>query len=266
MAGRTDYTVEKINEQIYRINEFNIMNCFLIIGEEKALLVDCGVGAGNMAEFVKTLTDKPVILAATHAHVDHIGAAWQFGKIYIHKGDAPIVWYQSSTKERVKYLKRHPSTEKFGLDYNNFAPQKSYLIPVTFGDKHKFDLGGITVEAVHTPGHSRGSVNFKIDKYNIMLVADNYISILNCRYAFAAPLSHWLKSAKAFLPVCEGYTLYGGHGQHPISPDVVKWLVKTVEDIIASTKKNDSFSNKKVKAVEDENGKNKVIYRTDMIL
>ncbi len=266
MKERTDYTIEKINDQVYRINEFNIMNCFLIIGEKKALLVDCGVGAGNMAEFVKTLTDKPIILAATHAHVDHIGAAWQFGKMYIHKGDAPIAWHQSTKKARKWYLKKHPSTEKFGLDYNEFAKQKSYLIPVPFGDHHKFDLGGITVEAVHTPGHSRGSVCFKIEKYKIMLVSDNYIPILNCKYDFAAPITKWLKSAKEFLPVCDEYTLYGGHGQHPISPDAVKWLIKTAEDIIANTKKNDSYFKRQTKAVEDESGRIKFIYRTDMIL
>lgn len=266
MKDRTDYTVEKINEQVYRINEFNIMNCYLVIGEEKALLVDCGVGAGNMAEFVRTLTDKPVILAATHAHVDHVGAAWQFGKVYIHKGDAPLIRYQSSKNRRKWYLRKHPSTEKFGLDSENFAKQKHYLLPVFFGNNHKFDLGGITVEAVHTPGHSRGSVCFKIEKYKLMLVSDNYIPILNCKYEFGAPLSQWLRSAKEFLPVCEEYTLYGGHGQHPISPDVVKWLVKTVEEIVASTKKNDPFTKKRVKSVEDENGKNKVIYRTDMVL
>ena len=41
--GRTDYTVEEIKRGIYKINEFNISNSYLILGNEKALLIDCGV-------------------------------------------------------------------------------------------------------------------------------------------------------------------------------------------------------------------------------
>lgn len=54
----TYYKPLKIAENIYHIYEPGNVNTTLIIGEEKALLIDTGYGFGDLAAFVRTLTDQ----------------------------------------------------------------------------------------------------------------------------------------------------------------------------------------------------------------
>ena len=76
------YTVERIHDNTYRIDENGAANCYLVIGSEKALLMDACWGAGNLKACVCQLTDKPVNVAVTHRHPDHTGGAQQFGDFH----------------------------------------------------------------------------------------------------------------------------------------------------------------------------------------
>lgn len=81
------YKMEEITENTYRIEETGSVNCYLLIGDTKALLVDACWGIGNLKQFVSHLTKKPVIVAVTHMHPDHIGGTFLFGSFYAHKKD-----------------------------------------------------------------------------------------------------------------------------------------------------------------------------------
>ena len=47
--------------------------CYLLIGSEKAMLIDTAYGDGDLRAFVETITDKPVMVCNTHGHFDHTG-------------------------------------------------------------------------------------------------------------------------------------------------------------------------------------------------
>ena len=47
-------TVKKICDDLYVITETESVNCYLLIGKEKALLIDCGYGYEDI---------KPLLLA-----------------------------------------------------------------------------------------------------------------------------------------------------------------------------------------------------------
>ncbi len=75
------YAVEAIDENTYiigepRASQYN--SSFLIIGSNKAILLDAGAGERpenipTMREMAESLTDKSVTLMLSHFHVDHIG-------------------------------------------------------------------------------------------------------------------------------------------------------------------------------------------------
>lgn len=41
---RSDLPVTKLAENVYLLNEFDGTNCYLVVGEKRALLIDCGTG------------------------------------------------------------------------------------------------------------------------------------------------------------------------------------------------------------------------------
>ncbi len=53
----------------------------LIIGRERAALIDTGCGIGNLRKAVEAVTDKPVLVINTHTHTDHLGSNHQFSEI-----------------------------------------------------------------------------------------------------------------------------------------------------------------------------------------
>lgn len=267
MNGNTNYKIEEIRDGIYKISEYNIANCYLVIGNEKAMLIDCTVGTGDMRSIVKSITDKPIMLVGTHSHIDHIGAARQFGEVYVHNKEALYAPLQQLYLMRSQYLKMHPLSKKLGLDYKHFPKNKPYLIVKPFSDGHEFDIGGRKIKAYLTPGHTVGSTCFKIENENIVFVGDSLIPALYLIYDHAASLSKWTNAVNGLLPLWNGCEFYGGHGRGAVDHDGLRWQIETAEKIISQTKKNDSPFKRKNVTVKNENDPHIVVaYRTDKIL
>lgn len=82
------YMSWKIDDTTWVINFMNgTENMYLLEGEEKALLLDTGYGAGNLRPYVERLTEKPVIVANTHYHPDHSGGNGEFEEVYVSRGE-----------------------------------------------------------------------------------------------------------------------------------------------------------------------------------
>lgn len=58
MSFKTPIIIE-IAPGTYAINEFGLATTYLLVGEEKALLIDTGCGVGDLKEVISKLTDKP---------------------------------------------------------------------------------------------------------------------------------------------------------------------------------------------------------------
>ena len=41
---KSEYPYREIAPKVYMINEFNVADCYLLVGTERALLIDMGVG------------------------------------------------------------------------------------------------------------------------------------------------------------------------------------------------------------------------------
>lgn len=81
------FTIDQVDESTFILSEYRHWeqtHCYLLIGKERALLIDTGLGICNIREPVRRLTDKPVAAAATHVHWDHIGGHRYFPEFYVH--------------------------------------------------------------------------------------------------------------------------------------------------------------------------------------
>lgn len=183
---------------IYHIHEPGGVNTSLIIGEERAMLIDTGYGFGNLAAYVRTLTDKPLDVVLTHGHTDHSGGNYQFSTIHMNLMDTPTyLWYESTEKKRIldklrrdRSAKGLPSLwpEDFDEDHwlnahtKHFEPLKNGQI---------FDLGGRREEIIYMPGHTMGSVVIRDDRTGLLFSGDNISDSLWIFFDTSAPLSSY---------------------------------------------------------------------------
>lgn len=69
-----NYNTIKIAQGFYSIEQ-DFVRSFLIEGDREALLIDTGVGDGNLKEYIEQITKLPVTVIFTHADGDHVGGA-----------------------------------------------------------------------------------------------------------------------------------------------------------------------------------------------
>ena len=92
----------------YEIDEFDCDSVFLLVGTERALLLDTGIGLGDLRGLVEEITDKPYDVVITHGHMDHVGGAAWFDKVYLNEKDWDAFPYdgkpQCSSRGRPGFL------------------------------------------------------------------------------------------------------------------------------------------------------------------
>ena len=87
------YSVEKIAQGTYKIDEMGRDIAYLLLGNEKALLIDSTIGAGDIKKTVEEITDLPVTVAITHGHADHTGGAvGKYKEIYVQEDDCRFIF------------------------------------------------------------------------------------------------------------------------------------------------------------------------------
>jgi glyoxylase-like metal-dependent hydrolase (beta-lactamase superfamily II) len=133
-------------------------NSLLVRGASETVLIDPSV----------TLVEKggapaPVdALINSHSHEDHVAGngLFQTARVHVHHADLPGVRSIEGLMD-VYGLEgeARASFTQTVLDDFYYAPRED---AVGFSDGHVFDLGGVTVEAVHLPGHTRGHSGFRI--------------------------------------------------------------------------------------------------------
>ncbi len=163
------FEVENVTERIFRIT-MPYVCCYLIVGENQAVLIDAGWGYGDLKEVVESITDLPVVLVLSHAHPDHNGSANQFDKVYLNEGDFNLFASQNQLSLRREIMLGSVSKE-FEEDKEMWQPERTEpLLPLEEG--MNFNLGGITVMPFHVPGHTHGSMVFILPEERIAIFGD----------------------------------------------------------------------------------------------
>ncbi len=146
---------------------------YLIVGDERALLIDTGTGAGSMRDAVATLTTLPVLLVNSHTHWDHVGSNHEFSGIAVHRAEAHELAYQYRPDEIARFFADDqllgPLPAGRTIETISIGPS----VPTQLLDGgEQFDLGGRVLTAIHTPGHSPGLLSFLDDANGVLLTTD----------------------------------------------------------------------------------------------
>jgi glyoxylase-like metal-dependent hydrolase (beta-lactamase superfamily II) len=166
----------KIDDSTYYIMEMFGVGSYLFLGDDRALLSDTGNGYMDIRKPVAKITDKPLIVMNTHGHADHAGGNAQFKEIYLHPADLPMLdpaWQKEQNGLLFSYIKKaYPFLIPVLLFFRLQRFEKYEPAVKTFGDGYRFDLGGRTVEAIHFPGHSPGSVILADERTKTLYAGD----------------------------------------------------------------------------------------------
>ncbi|MCM1440611.1 MAG: MBL fold metallo-hydrolase [Roseburia sp.] len=153
------FTVEKIDDNTFAISEYGHweeMHSYLLIGSEKALLIDTGLGVADIKSVVDNLTKLSLTVAATHVHWDHIGGHKYFDNIAVHESEKqwlinfslPLTVVKSNLQDNNCVFPKNFDIDK----YTVFQGQPQILLH----DNEIIDLGNRKIKVIHTPGHSPG--------------------------------------------------------------------------------------------------------------
>ena len=78
--------VKQLSDRIFAMNDLGATG-YLVLGNEKALMIDTMNGSEDLKAVVRTITDLPVMVVNTHGHGDHICGNIFFEEAYIHPAD-----------------------------------------------------------------------------------------------------------------------------------------------------------------------------------
>jgi glyoxylase-like metal-dependent hydrolase (beta-lactamase superfamily II) len=162
---------------IYEPYQFQEAISYLVLGDERAALIDTGNGIGDIAAAVSEITKLPVTVLLTHEHPDHFGGAHAFDDVAVF--DAP------SAIERLRAGVPNERARRSVSGEQVWMPLPSGVDPETFSisgveptklltDGDIIDLGGRSLEVLHTPGHSAGSVSYLDHDHRVLFTGDHF--------------------------------------------------------------------------------------------
>lgn len=177
--------VYRLRDNVYGLLTENIDGMgdpwmYLILGPEKAMLIDTGFGLGDLKGLCGQLSGgRELIVVNTHGHPDHAGGNAQFDKVYCHELDVPMIARQNPGMW--DYLFENSDRQGRGIwsefDEKDLIPYQDYTL-VGCPDGFCFDLGGgYEVELIHMGGHSAGSCAFLDKGGQGLYIGDDLISM-----------------------------------------------------------------------------------------
>ncbi len=162
---------------IYEPNQFEEALSYLVLGNEKAALVDTGTGIGDIRRVVEKLTDLPLVVALTHEHYDHVAGAWRFDEI-VHLDSPAALTVLGAGRDNAslqKYLAGDYLWKPLPKDFDPRSWTVPAIVPTRLvKDGETIDLGGRSLEVIATPGHSPGQACFLDRGSRILFSGDHF--------------------------------------------------------------------------------------------
>ena len=167
------FTVTKYNDNLYQLKDKLGVLVTLVIGKEKALLLDTAYGIGDLKKEIEEITSLPLVVVNSHGHMDHSCGNYQFDEVYINMKDYDLCVKHNSRKWRERNIRSANNLKALPdrFDVEKYLNQSfGNLKPLNYGDL--IDLGDLELEVIDMRGHTQGSIGLYIKDWKLMLVSD----------------------------------------------------------------------------------------------
>lgn len=181
-------------------------NCYVLRNDDSVkdcLIIDPGLEAGELVEFLDEQKLNPVAVVLTHGHIDHIAGVAALRsrfpevKIHIHNFDAEML--------------TEPSINLSAMSGMAFVTEPE---DVSLKERDEIDLAGVKLLVLHTPGHTPGGISLYSKEAGVVFVGDTLFADSIGRTDFpGGSMSQLLNSVREKLfTLPEETQVYPGHG------------------------------------------------------
>jgi glyoxylase-like metal-dependent hydrolase (beta-lactamase superfamily II) len=193
------FAVERVERGTWLVGEPGHVNCFLVEGTERAVLVDTGLGIADIAGAAGALTDRPVLAVNTHSHSDHRGGNWRFTETAAHplasgmltrpvERDYLAAYLDVARAQLAAYERAREADDRFFHLFTDASRPRplpedagQWAVPAgpaprTLADGERIGLGGRDLTVLHTPGHSPDSVCLLDERAGLLFAGDTLIT------------------------------------------------------------------------------------------
>jgi len=181
-------------------------NCYVVRKDESVsdcLIVDAGLEAEELLDFLTRHRLNPLAVVLTHGHVDHIVGTTalrrQFPQVrlYIHRLDAPML--------------ADPRANLSVLMGMTFAAEPAEVL---LEDGDIVEQAGIPLKVLHTPGHTPGGISLYSESEGLVFVGDTLFADSVGRTDFpGGDMEQLLASIRTKLfTLPDNTAVYPGHG------------------------------------------------------
>ena len=197
------YSVREAAPGVWQFTEEDKFCSYLVLGSERGLLIDTGIGSGRLWEEAEKHTDLPYDVVLTHSHFDHAGCAGHYDVVFCHVNEL---------------LETRAAIGK---------------MPYAVAEGFRFDLGGRLLTVVELFGHTKGSIGL-LDAGNRLLFTGDMLGDRPVHMTSPdADLRAYVASMDRLLGMREQVdTCFGAHSVGPIPLETAGKLKKCAQTIL----------------------------------
>jgi len=236
------YKVAADTYAIYEPHQSEEVISYLILGKQKAMLFDTGMGISDIRAVVDELIKKGginpplhLIVLNSHTHNDHVGGNWEFGTIY----SMDTGFSRQNAKGSLADAQAEIAPgEICGSVPTNFDPAAYRTHPWHISryihDGEKLDLGGRVIEVLATPGHTPDAISLYDRAGGLLFTGDTYYPAPIWLYRPETDLAAYAKSTERLAKLEPQVRLVLGAHNVPVAPPaVLPELVRAFADLRA---------------------------------
>jgi glyoxylase-like metal-dependent hydrolase (beta-lactamase superfamily II) len=199
-TARSDwFAFDELAPGTWLVGEPGHVNCYVIEGDDLAVLVDTGLGVADVRAAAESVTERPILVVNTHSHSDHRGGNWRFEDVAAHPLAADVLaapvdqgyldgYLAVARQQLAAYERALVGDDRFFHLFTAAtrprplpADADSWSVPAgpapkPLADGQRIDLGGREVTVLHTPGHSPDSLCLLDERAGLLFAGDTLIT------------------------------------------------------------------------------------------
>jgi len=210
---------KKINDHIYLYDGNHEATAYLVIGNDKALVIDTMAGDFDLKTESRKYTDLPLMVVNTHGHPDHVlGNIYFDEEAYINPDDYDVATEFLNCEEFEEFLRISGRVKPVFKDIN-------------VGDV--IDLGGLHLEVIGLAGHTPGSILLLLKEDRILFTGDAINHHLWMQLHHSTNLRMFRDNLKKILYLSdEADFILHGHAQGIDDISLLDKTLSAVEEIL----------------------------------